>query len=661
VQPTRNAVIARPADLTVERLTAALGVPVSDFAFERIGTGQMSECYRVGLTYADGDSGPSSVVLKVAASDPVSRQTGLALGLYEREVRFYTDIAPDINGPVAPCHHAGFDAETGAFHLLLGDAGPAVVGDEIRGATVEQATLALTELGRLHGPLLGDPAMAQAEWLNRESPMNQALIGQLYAGFSGRYGEQIASEHRDVCERLIASFDGYLDSEAGGLHGLVHGDYRLDNMLFGEPGADRPLTVVDWQTVTWGPAMTDVAYFLGCALPDQVRRDHYEALLRAYHDALGPDTAISLDDVRDGVRRASFFGVMMAIVSSMLVEQTDRGDEMFMVMLRRHCQHVLDTDALSTLPEPVAAEPLTPAAEDEGPHAATDEPLWNESWYFDFADPQQGVGGWIRLGLYPNQKTAWINALLCGPDMPTVAVNDFEAVLPDDPGAVRADVIDLDLEATEPLRTYRVKVRGRGHSYDDPAALLRGEAGRPVELTMDLVWTTAGTPYQYRITPRYEIPCTVSGSVIVDGRELVVHEAAGQRDHSWGVRDWWAMDWVWSALHLDDGTHIHGVDIRIPGAPPLGVGYLQQPGQPLVELQTVAARETFGDNDLPQATTLSAGDLTATIDIRGHAPVLLTAPDGRVSHFPRAWAMVTTDDGRTGVGWVEWNRNQPHP
>jgi hypothetical protein len=322
VQPTRNAVIERPADLTVEWLTAALGVQVRDFAFERIGTGQMSECYRVGLTYADDGSGPNSVVLKVAATDPVSRQTGLALGLYEREVRFYTDIAPGLGGPIAPCHHAGFNTDTGAFHLLLGDAGPAVVGDEIRGATDEQAKLALTELGRLHGPLLGDPAMAQADWLNRESPMNQALIGQLYAGFSGRYGEQIAPEYRDVCERLIASFDGYLDSEAGGLHGLVHGDYRLDNMLFGEPGADRPLTVVDWQTVTWGPAMTDVAYFLGCALPDQVRRDHYEALLRAYHDALGPDTAISLDDVRNGVRRASFFGVMMAIVSSMLVEQT---------------------------------------------------------------------------------------------------------------------------------------------------------------------------------------------------------------------------------------------------------------------------------------------------------------------------------------------------
>jgi hypothetical protein len=119
------------------------------------------------------------------------------------------------------------------------------------------------------------------------------------------------------------------------------------------------------------------------------------------------------------------------------------------------------------------------------------------------------------------------------------------------------------------------------------------------------------------------------------------------------------MDWVWSALHLDDGTHLHGVDIRIPGAPPIGIGYVQQPGLPLVELQTVTARETFGDNGLPRATAINYGDLTATIDVRGHAPVLLTSPDGRVSHFPRAWASVVTDDGRTGIGWVEWNRNQP--
>src|SRR5262245_51588755 len=85
-------IIERPSDLTAEWLSAAVGAPVVDFGFERIGTGQMSECYRVSLRYGHEAGGPGSVVLKVAATDPMSRQTGLALGLYEREVRFYTDL-----------------------------------------------------------------------------------------------------------------------------------------------------------------------------------------------------------------------------------------------------------------------------------------------------------------------------------------------------------------------------------------------------------------------------------------------------------------------------------------------------------------------------------------------------------------------------------------
>src|SRR6201993_4416630 len=157
-------VIERPSDLTASWLTAAIGAgPVADFAVERIGTGQMSECYRVRLTYAEpGATGPESVVLKVAATDAVSRQTGSALGLYEREVGFYGDIAPRLAGPLAPCYHAAVDTSTGVFDLLLGDAGPAVVGDEIAGATIEQAHLGVTELGRLRGPLLGDTAPAEA-------------------------------------------------------------------------------------------------------------------------------------------------------------------------------------------------------------------------------------------------------------------------------------------------------------------------------------------------------------------------------------------------------------------------------------------------------------------------------------------------------------------
>jgi hypothetical protein len=660
-------VVERPADLSAAWLTSVTGAgSIADFAVERIGTGQMSECYRVRLTYADaapGSERPDSVVLKVAATDPMSRQTGMTLGLYEREVSFYRDIAPRLRGPVAPCYHAAFDAGSGIFDVLLGDANPAVVGDEIRGATVAQARLAVAELARLQGPLLGDTTLADAPWLNRAAPINQALITALHAGFVDRYGDQIAPQHRMVCERLVGGFDEYLAEEAadGRIHGLVHGDYRLDNMLFGAVGADRPLTVVDWQTVTWAPAMTDLAYFLGCALPVADRRQHYDALLDAYHAALGPDAPISLAGVRDGVRRQSFFGVMMAVVSSMLVERTERGDAMFMTMLQRHCEHVLETDALAILPAPGTSEPLRPSPDDESAHTATDEPLWNESWYADFADAASGFGGWVRLGLIPNQQKAWLHALLCGPDLPTVAVVDFEVPLPIDPWVLRMGSIDFTHSAGDPLRSYHVALHGHGQSYPDPAALLRAEQGAPAEVAIDLEWTTDGTPYQYRIATRYEIPCAVSGTVTIDRRRYTVDSVPGQRDHSWGVRDWWSMDWLWSALHLDDGTHLHAVDIRIPGVPPVGIGYVQDRGGTVTELQNVARQQAFDADGLPVSATLSVdpGGITATVDVRGHAPLRLVAPDGRISEFPRVWATVTTADGRAGVGWLEWNRNLP--
>lgn len=658
---TNDIVIERPTDLTADWLAAAIGAPVAGFTVERIGTGQMSECYRIGLAYDDAAAGPASVVLKVAATDPTSRQTGLALGLYEREVKFYADVAPSLGGPIAECYHSSYDPQTGIFALLLDDAAPAEVGNEIRGATLADATLALTELGRLHAPVIGTENLAEAEWLNREAPLNQALVGQLWAGFADRYADAITPDQRLVCERLVASFDAYLADESAPerIKGLVHGDYRLDNMLFGRPGSRRDLTVVDWQTVTWGPAMTDVAYFIGCAVAIEDRRAHYEDLLRAYHQGLGPNSPVTLEEVREGVRRQSFAGVMMAVVSSMLVERTERGDEMFLTMLDRHTSHVLDTGALEILPVAAAAGALTPDPVDEGAHQPGDEPLWNESWYWDFADPAQEVGGWLRLGLVPNQNVAWINALVCGPDMPTVALVNFEAPLPADPAVVLADGAELRHGAITPLQSYRVEVRGTAQEFTDPSALLRGEPGRPVELAMDLTWTTVGTPYAYRITTRYEIPCTVTGTVTIDGRVHEFEAVAGQRDHSHGVRDWWSMDWVWSALHLDDGTHLHGVDLRIPGLDPVSVGYLQRSGEPVTETTVVAAEATFSDNGLPLTTRIDyqPGPVRATVDVRGHAPVRLIGPEGQVSYFPRAWVTVETADGRRGAGWVEWNRN----
>ncbi len=648
--------IRTASDVTPEWLGGVLGgAPVVSVEATQIGTGQMSENYRLAFTRDDGAQ--ETVVLKVAASDEQSRATGLALGLYEREVRFYAEVAPLIGGPIAPCLHHEFDPETGQFALLIGDAGPAEQGDEVQGTSIERARLAMAELGRLHGPVLGSASLADAEWLNRDSPLNQALVEQLLAGFVERYADRISPAHQVVATRYVACFDASLEADRAdtGPRGLIHGDYRLDNLLFGDDTAPRPLTVVDWQTVAWGPAFTDVAYFLGCALTVADRRAHADELLEIYHAALGPDTPVTLEEVREGVRRTSFFGVMMAVISPMLVQRTDRGDDMFMAVFERHCAQVLDLDALETLPEPTVLQPLAPDPEDEHPHAPGPEALWNESWYFDVADPEQGIGAYFRLGLEPNRQATWHTTLICGPGRPTAALVDFKAPLPGPDLHVSTATIESTQAVEQPLQRYRVHVKGTGAQYADPAALLtEGAAGEPVEIELDLTWHTAGTPFRYRMATRYEIPCTVDGTLRVGEETWTLTGAAGQRDHSWGVRDWWSMDWVWSAFHLDDGTHTHGVDLRLPELPRMGTGYVQRDGE-IQELSAAAAEETLDPDGLGNTTTLTMGDVTATIEPQGHGPLRLVDDDGRVALFPRAWGPVTTADGRTGVGWIEWN------
>jgi aminoglycoside phosphotransferase (APT) family kinase protein len=126
---------------------------------------------------------------------------------------------------------------------------------------------------------------------------------------------------------------------------VVHGDYRLDNLLLRADGGVAG--VVDWQTCTVGPALSDVSYFIGAGLTAEDRRAHEEALVRDYHarlEAAGV-TGYEWGQCWTDYRRGSFAGLMMAVAASMLVERTPRGDEMFLTMAARHSRHVLDLDA----------------------------------------------------------------------------------------------------------------------------------------------------------------------------------------------------------------------------------------------------------------------------------------------------------------------------
>jgi hypothetical protein len=345
-----------PADLTVGWLDAALraGGHLTDGAVvaatpQPLGTGQMSDAFRVELAYDPPGAGPPTVIAKLAAADATSRGTALALRAYEREVRFYQELAPTLDVRAPGCVYADIEPETARFVLLLADAHPATQGDQLLGCDPDVAASAVAQLVPLHAPRWGDPTLADLEWLVGDvaatKDMGRAMLPLLWAGFCERYAADLDPIVERAGALLFSNLERYVEPGDVPL-ALVHGDYRLDNLLIDAERAEV-VGIVDWQTCNRSPAMRDVAYVIGAGLLPGARREHEAELVRGYHDAL---VAAGVADYPwaacwDDYRLGTWSGLVMAVGASMMVERTARGDEMFLAMASRHATHALDLDA----------------------------------------------------------------------------------------------------------------------------------------------------------------------------------------------------------------------------------------------------------------------------------------------------------------------------
>jgi aminoglycoside phosphotransferase (APT) family kinase protein len=119
---------------------------------------------------------------------------------------------------------------------------------------------------------------------------------------------------------------------------LVHGDFRLDNVLFDIKGGAEPVAVLDWQTLTIGNGLTDIGYFLGCGIGDALRRQHERELLDLYcAEMTARGAALTVEAIWEDYVLGALHGVSTAVFSSAFVVRTTRGDANFLSMARGAC------------------------------------------------------------------------------------------------------------------------------------------------------------------------------------------------------------------------------------------------------------------------------------------------------------------------------------
>jgi hypothetical protein len=358
-----------PEELTPAFLTDALrscgalggSNSVASFEWTRLGEGVgfIGIIARCELRYEKPNAdAPQTIIAKFPSTDEGARTIGNMYGLYEREVRFYSDVAADAGLATPRCYFAAWDSDAAQSVLLLEDLSRfGRIGDQIAGCSADEAMLACTELARFHARWSDPAKLASIPWLQEGAEIIRAAMTQIYPSSVGvfleRHGSRLDASVRAAVPSLNDAVMQMADTALSRVPQVIaHGDYRLDNLFFPDAGAPFKIAALDWQSPNRAWGTYDVAYFMSGSMPPAQRRACEEKVLRAYHDTFSREChgTYPYEQFFDDYRRSLLVYLAIFVVNGATLELSNqRAVDLFDVIFERLNAAILDLDALAML------------------------------------------------------------------------------------------------------------------------------------------------------------------------------------------------------------------------------------------------------------------------------------------------------------------------
>ena len=255
-------------DIDASVLSRVMGTTVRSVRVLSSDAGTSSRA-RLVLT---GKDVPESVFVKIAAQTAATRLMGELGRLGHTEVRFYSQLAPQLTG-VPEAYGAAFDPWTGRYLLVLEDlpAESCEFPDTLHPLSPDQASLIVELLADLHASFwdrLPRDGRGPLGWLYTPSgDVTSLLTGSLMHTSIKRLAERttIPVENGRFIADNYRAVAALIDTPP---HTVMHGDAHPGNMYFhgGKAG------LLDWQAVRRGHPSRELAYTLITSLTPEDRR-----------------------------------------------------------------------------------------------------------------------------------------------------------------------------------------------------------------------------------------------------------------------------------------------------------------------------------------------------------------------------------------------------
>lgn len=325
-------------------LTAVIATPC--------GAGQLADSFRLELAYGAGASGPASVFVKLPPSDAASASTALRINAFERESYFYTDLLPHLE-LTTPRLLGLVDFGKSGTGIVLEDLSTTTRPlDQLSDGTLAQATSVTDQLAGLQAPFWGDVTRAGGDehFYNRTQDHIDGLAERYLQSWE-RHGDAVGAGLDRQQRELVTRFGQRTREWAATITGprtLVHQDLRLDNLLWSDSGG---AVLVDWQTLAFASPAWDPAFFLGTALPPELRKQVERDLVMRHTDALAARGIADWGQERSWTeyRRLSGSALLAMVAAVGFVAPTERGFRMFASLIERGSQQALDLNLLEFL------------------------------------------------------------------------------------------------------------------------------------------------------------------------------------------------------------------------------------------------------------------------------------------------------------------------
>lgn len=241
-------------------------------------------------------------------------------------------------------------------------------------------------------------------------------------------------------------------------------------------------------------------------------------------------------------------------------------------------------------------------------HEFGEHPDWNESFYFNFYDRAKDVCGFMRIGLKPNRDEKSMFFFLMMPNGMSIGTRGAE---PFKDSELRAKGLRYEKMISE--RKWRML-------YDGDLVRIDGGAGEKVRVSMQLDFDALHPIFNYRecvseedvrmsrstASEHTEQYGRITGRLEIGGTQLRI-DALGERDHSWGVRDWIAPTmWIWLTAQFSEGVAMNLTKLIVEEGV-VDAGYVHRDGRNLPIVKTDVETE-YGTDGGPKTLSVVLRD-----------------------------------------------------